>query len=330
MGREAHEAFVCFQERSVLPKNYTKVPTVARSSTINSGISLDCSSSTTLATTVSPFNSQTALIVEKKSSSPGSVAATPVSHYYEQNLRNNHQQALHGSRIYNPLEKDHEHDYKQLDPLLAGEQPPYTVVPSKVSAMSSQDLKSPKESIGMEKMQETAYHFQREKKQKHFATQVISRFSTVSAIITAISEYLRGTERCRVADGRSGRVAIAGSGEEDRGSSRRDFSTTFYRARARDYVLAGKRRWPGAFLLAYEPQGYALRRISLDPFVGSPRLVRFELDARRMARPARNGRGREIFPILPLENAGIAASGVSGRTIRPERAVSACANADKS
>ncbi|XP_031847113.1 trehalose transporter 1 isoform X2 [Nomia melanderi] len=164
-------------ERSVLPKNYTKVPTVARSSTINSGISLDCSSNTTLATTVSPFNSQTALIVEKKSPSPGSVAATPVNHYYEQNLRNNHQQALHGSRIYNPLEKDLELDYKQLDPLLAGEQPPYSVVPSKVSAMSSQDVKSPKDSIGMEKLHETAYQFQRETKQKHFATQVLAALS---------------------------------------------------------------------------------------------------------------------------------------------------------
>ncbi|XP_076280288.1 trehalose transporter 1 isoform X2 [Lasioglossum baleicum] len=145
-------------ELSVPQKSYTKVPTVDRSSTNNSGISLDCSSNTTLATTASPFNSQTALIVEKKSPSAGNTAATPVSHYYEQNLRNTHQKGLHeSSRIYDPLDKDLDHGYKQLQPLLVGEQTPYTVV--KGSTMSSQDVKSPKDPISHEKLHD---EFQRE------------------------------------------------------------------------------------------------------------------------------------------------------------------------
>ncbi|XP_078049843.1 trehalose transporter 1 isoform X1 [Augochlora pura] len=127
------------KELSVPQKNYTKVP----SGPISSTISLDCSSNTTLATTASPFNSQTALIVERKSPPAGNTTTTPVSHYYEQNLRNTHQKALHGSRIYDPLDKDLDHGYKQLQPLLAGQQTPYTVV--KGSTMSTQDVKSPKD-----------------------------------------------------------------------------------------------------------------------------------------------------------------------------------------
>lgn len=149
------------------------MPSVERSSTINSGISLDCSSNTTLVTTASPFNSQTALIVEKKSPSAGNTTGTPVNHYYEQNLRNTHQKALHGSRIYDPLDKDLDHGSKQLQPLLAGEKTPYTVV--KVSTMSSQDVKSPKDPISHEKLHD---EFQREPKPTlRVASQVLAALS---------------------------------------------------------------------------------------------------------------------------------------------------------
>ncbi|XP_076658649.1 trehalose transporter 1 isoform X2 [Halictus rubicundus] len=162
------------KELSVPQKSYTKVPTVERSSTINSGISLDCSSNTTIATTASPFNSQTALIVEKKSPSAGNnTGATPVTRYYEQNLRNTHQKALHGSRIYDPLDKDLDHGYKQLQPLLVGEQTPYTVV--KGSTMSSQDVKSPKDPISHEKLHD---EFEREPKPTlRYTSQVLAALS---------------------------------------------------------------------------------------------------------------------------------------------------------
>ncbi|KAF3424857.1 hypothetical protein E2986_00970 [Frieseomelitta varia] len=164
--------FVCFQERSVLPKYYTRVPTVARSVTNSSGINLDCSSNTTLATNASPFNSQTALIAEKTVvvSSNNSVT-TPSNHYYAQNLRNNHQKALNGSRIYDPLDRGLDHDYKQLDPLLVGE-PPYTGVEITKPSMSSQNVKPTKDSVPV-------LHTQFEKEPKlsimRFANQVTHR-----------------------------------------------------------------------------------------------------------------------------------------------------------
>ncbi|KAI4480039.1 hypothetical protein M0804_010400 [Polistes exclamans] len=113
-------------ERSVLPNYYTRVPSIARSSTTSSGITLDCASNATLATNASPFNSQTALLVEKKQSPSGSNSAS-TNHYYVENLRNNHQlfnnqqsqKTLASSRIYDPLNKGLDVDYKQLDPLLA-------------------------------------------------------------------------------------------------------------------------------------------------------------------------------------------------------------------
>ncbi|XP_043516632.1 facilitated trehalose transporter Tret1-like isoform X1 [Frieseomelitta varia] len=161
-------------ERSVLPKYYTRVPTVARSVTNSSGINLDCSSNTTLATNASPFNSQTALIAEKTVvvSSNNSVT-TPSNHYYAQNLRNNHQKALNGSRIYDPLDRGLDHDYKQLDPLLVGE-PPYTGVEITKPSMSSQNVKPTKDSVPV-------LHTQFEKEPKlsimRFANQVLAALS---------------------------------------------------------------------------------------------------------------------------------------------------------
>jgi hypothetical protein len=133
-----------------LPKYYTRVPSIGRSSTASSSLSQDCASNATLLTNVSPFNSQVALIADKRLSSAGPRSEEVVTksiqtleqqnnqlkqhqheqqqqqvevktcqqHYYAENLRNNHHRTLNGSQIYDPLRKDGEIDYKQLDPLL--------------------------------------------------------------------------------------------------------------------------------------------------------------------------------------------------------------------
>lgn len=101
-----------FQERSVLAKYPAD-----RSSPTSSGSTLDCSSNATLVTNTSPFNSQTALITEK-----GYFSSKGSNHYYAENLRNNHQKTLTKSRIYDPLNKNQDVDYKQLAPLLPSEQ----------------------------------------------------------------------------------------------------------------------------------------------------------------------------------------------------------------
>ncbi|XP_034173018.2 trehalose transporter 1 isoform X1 [Osmia lignaria lignaria] len=142
------------KERSILPKYYTRVPSVARSTTTNSVINLDCASNATLVTNVSPFNSQTALIAEKKVLSAGNGTTLTTNHYYEQNLRNNHQKALNGSHIYNPLDKDHDHDYKQLDPLLNSESPYAGIVGNK-RKMNSQDIKMKESAVGSGKLHGT-------------------------------------------------------------------------------------------------------------------------------------------------------------------------------
>ncbi|XP_076246155.1 trehalose transporter 1 isoform X2 [Calliopsis andreniformis] len=161
-------------ERSVLPKYYTRVPSVARSSTTSSAANLDCSSNTTLATNASPFNSQTALIAEKYY--PGTIVPATTNSYYAQNLRNNHQKTLNGSRMYDPLDRDHDHDYKQLDPLLVGE-PPYSV--NKKLNMDSQDAKPPKDAIVMDRLHGITHQFQREAKPSsmRFASQVLAALS---------------------------------------------------------------------------------------------------------------------------------------------------------
>ncbi|KYN09032.1 hypothetical protein ALC57_18999, partial [Trachymyrmex cornetzi] len=126
------------QERSVLPK-YPRVSPVIRPSPSSSGSTLDCSSNTTLVTNTSPFNSQTALITEKRYFS-GDVGKGS-NHYYAENLRNNHQKALNRSRIYDPLNKNQDVDYKQLDPLLPSEQSSSINI-----LMDPPDVKVPKDS----------------------------------------------------------------------------------------------------------------------------------------------------------------------------------------
>ena len=147
---------------------------MARSSATSSAANLDCSSSTTIATNASPFNSQTALIAEKKAFS-GTVAPASTNHYYAQNLRNQ-QQALRGARIYDPLDKNLDPDYKQLDPLLAGE-PPYSI--NTKATMSSQDVKVPKDAISMERLRKPSLQFPKEAKLSvmRFASQVVAALS---------------------------------------------------------------------------------------------------------------------------------------------------------
>lgn len=156
-----------FQERSVLPK-YPRVSPVIRSSPTSSGSTLDCSSNATLVTNTSPFNSQTALITEKRYFS--SDAGKKSNHYYAENLRNNHQKTLNKSRIYDPLNKAQDVDYKQLDPLLPSEQSSSINI-----LMDSQDVKLPKDS--QEAVRLPPLEFQKESKPSwiRFAAQVSFR-----------------------------------------------------------------------------------------------------------------------------------------------------------
>ncbi|KYN06179.1 hypothetical protein ALC62_02940 [Cyphomyrmex costatus] len=153
-----------FQERSVLPK-YPKVSPVIRPSPSSSGSTLDCSSNTTLVTNTSPFNSQTALITEKRYFSGDTEKGS--NHYYAENLRNNHQKALNRSRIYDPLNKKQDVDYKQLDPLLPSEQSSSINI-----LMDPPDMKVLKDS--QEPIRLSPSEFQKEPKPSRlrFATQV--------------------------------------------------------------------------------------------------------------------------------------------------------------
>ncbi|XP_026826777.1 facilitated trehalose transporter Tret1 isoform X2 [Ooceraea biroi] len=155
-------------ERSVLPKYYTKVSPIIRPSPSSSGSALDCSSNTTLVINASPFNSQTALIAEKKYFSGDAKKAS--NHYYVENLRNNHQKTLNESKIYDPLDKDQDVDYKQLDPLLPSEQNP------NIKIMISQDEKLSKDMQESIRMPST--EFEKEAKPSHkFATQILAALS---------------------------------------------------------------------------------------------------------------------------------------------------------
>jgi len=108
----------------------------------------------------SPFNSQTALIAEKF---PGAANKISSNHYYAENLRNNHQKALNESKIYDPLDKGQDVDYKQLDPLLPSEQNPNNV-------MGSQEEKLPKDA--KESMPD---EFPKEAEPQNFTNQVSFR-----------------------------------------------------------------------------------------------------------------------------------------------------------
>ncbi|XP_063977490.1 facilitated trehalose transporter Tret1-like isoform X2 [Diachasmimorpha longicaudata] len=102
-------------ERSILPKYYSRVPFLTRSST-SSTLTQDCASNTTLVTNASPFNSQQALIANKNRNE---INNNPPSHYYATNLT--HENGVKNSRIYNPLNEDLK-EFKQLEPLVAKDQ----------------------------------------------------------------------------------------------------------------------------------------------------------------------------------------------------------------
>ncbi|XP_071561823.1 facilitated trehalose transporter Tret1 isoform X1 [Temnothorax nylanderi] len=156
--------FAKTKERSVL----ARVSPVIGSSPTSSGSNLDCSSNATLVTNTSPFNSQTALITEKKYFSGGTGKKS--NRYYAENLRNNHQKALNKSRIYDPLNKDQDVDYKQLDPLLPSEQ-------SLSILMDPQDVKLPKDR--QEPTRLPSSQFQKEPKPSwlRFAAQILAALS---------------------------------------------------------------------------------------------------------------------------------------------------------
>jgi len=147
-----------------LPK-YPRVSPIIGSSPSSSGSTLDCSSNATLVTNTSPFNSQTALITEKKNFSGNTGKGS--NHYYAENLRNNHQKALSRSRIYDSLNKNQDVDYKQLDPLLPSEQSSSINI-----LMDSQDMKLPKDL--QEPIRLPSSEFQKEPKSSwiRFAAQV--------------------------------------------------------------------------------------------------------------------------------------------------------------
>lgn len=77
--------------------------------------------------------------------------------------------------MYDPLDRDLDHDYKQLDPLLTGELP-YSV--NKISTMGAQDAQPPKDSMVLERLHKTTHEFQREAKPSpmQFVRQVRSTF----------------------------------------------------------------------------------------------------------------------------------------------------------
>ncbi|XP_029168640.1 facilitated trehalose transporter Tret1-like isoform X1 [Nylanderia fulva] len=160
-------------ERSVLPKYSTRVSPVIRPTPSSSGSALDCSSNTTLVTNASPFNSQTALIAEKKyTGDTGKTSST--NHYYAENLRNNHQKTLSRSRIYNPLDKNQDVDYKQLDPLLPSEQSPDVKI-----LMDSQEIVKPPKDV-QEVIRLPSMEYKKSPKQRssmRFATQVLAALS---------------------------------------------------------------------------------------------------------------------------------------------------------
>ncbi|XP_072752944.1 facilitated trehalose transporter Tret1 isoform X2 [Anoplolepis gracilipes] len=156
-------------ERSVLPKYNTRVSPVIRPTPSSPGSALDCSSNTTLVTNASPFNSQTALITEKKYFT----GDTSTNHYYAENLRNNHQKTLSRSRIYNPLDKNQDVDYKQLDPLLPSEQSPST----KILMDSQEIIKPPKDAQEPTKRIPSMEYQESTKSWMRYATQILAALS---------------------------------------------------------------------------------------------------------------------------------------------------------
>ncbi|XP_047358591.1 facilitated trehalose transporter Tret1-like isoform X2 [Vespa velutina] len=165
-------------ERNVSPNYYTRVPSIARSSTTSSGITLDCASNATLATNASPFNSQTALLVEKKQSLSGSNSLS-ANRYYVENLKNNHQlfnnqqsqKTLPGPRIYDPLDKGLDADYKQIDPLLAKDPHEPTI---KGLMTTTQEEKDKDGTLEVERLPPSQFQKDQELSSKRFIKQILA------------------------------------------------------------------------------------------------------------------------------------------------------------
>lgn len=136
-------------------------------------------------TNASPFNSQTALIAEKKYLS-GDTGKSSVNHYYAENLRNNHQKAL--TRIYNPLDKNQDVDYKQLDPLLPNEQSPSIkiLMDSQEIVKPPKDEQEPTRMVSMEYQKKTSSYLQ-------YATQVSFIYVLFFAYILRESSFFGGS-----------------------------------------------------------------------------------------------------------------------------------------
>ena len=102
----------------------------------------DCASNATIVTNVSPFNSQIALLTDSSNKLQQPTKKPIVTnhnqqHYYAENLRNSHHRTLNGSQIYDPLRKEKDFDYQQLDPLLRRDEPSSDTR----AIMESQDFK---------------------------------------------------------------------------------------------------------------------------------------------------------------------------------------------
>ncbi|XP_058803815.1 facilitated trehalose transporter Tret1-like [Phymastichus coffea] len=165
------------KERAILPKQYSRVPSIARSS--SSQLVQDCSSNSTLLSQVSPFASQ--LGFEALADQPQACRSEPEQqqqHYYADNLRNNQHKTLNGSRIY--------HEYRQLEPLLSKDEP----ASDTKTLMESQDLEKPTGQAvppGVPQFQKA----QRRRNRPYYLTQVLAAFSVSigSMVVGFASSY---------------------------------------------------------------------------------------------------------------------------------------------
>lgn len=165
--------FFCLKDRSILPKYYTRVTTLGRSTDTCSTISQDCASNTTLLTNASPFNSQQTLITNKNNKKPTNIKNNNLdlpSHYYADNLR--HQNDLQNTaQIYSPLSKDLDQaEYKQLEPLIVNKD--RVVIEEANILMESQQPQDEKEKIERRPSSQVKNQFTKITKSTSYAHQV--------------------------------------------------------------------------------------------------------------------------------------------------------------
>lgn len=116
---ESNSVFFLLQDRSILPSQYTRVPTGSRAGTPpGSNIASECASSATLVSNASPFTSQVELEGDNsRRTTPSRSSESPESevHYYAGNLLSN-QGLKKAVQIYNHQGSP---EYEQLNPLLS-------------------------------------------------------------------------------------------------------------------------------------------------------------------------------------------------------------------